>query len=942
MFLRSLAATRSIPRAVSALPAISSTSRHFFSSPFPANKFQDYLKTLKETVKEVNVAYVDQQLTKDPVNGPSSTFHLIDVRETSEWNDGHIPYAIYTGRGNLERDIEHLVPDTFDEIVLYCAGGNRSLLAADSLKRMGYKNVASMAGGIGDWKNSGKKIESSFNTFSDLMEAHEAPRPVFALSTSAAAPSSLPSPDLENLLPTPPSLSGRESPANVEDIQNVLMRGTRMLKYPNKASSRPEERVIKVDLFPLQMSWESKKKKSSQSTADIHAIREIRLGQNTKAFEMHGKVPGIDDRAFTVIYVASGKYKMLNLVAPTKEYCEKWVTGLHMLLAQADGGPFQTNMRAWLQRMWKEADTHGKDRLDLDEVTSLMRRLNIRLSKLEIKSTFKQADISKQGFITFYNFERLYKALRFRPEIAELFSSLAKEHAPFLTYDEFEMFITDIQKNVWTKARCIEVYKKYCPSDSEFMDLEHFSAFLISANNAIFRKSHTEVYQDMTRPINEYFINSSHNTYLLGDQLTSESSVEGYIRALQRGCRCLELDCFDGPNGPLIYHKHSLTGRILFRDAIEAISRYAFVSSPYPLFLSLELHCSTEQQNMMVAIMQELFGDHLLTRPLFEKETTLPSPEALKHKIVLKAKIKLPGISDELEYETEEEDLETPVDSTLQSLAFDQMLSISESKALPALSKHREEWIQHTLNHLSRVYPGPIRLNSSNFDPITFWDCGVQMVAMNFQTFDRGLQINRALFAANGRSGYVLRDPSTWKSIGDMSNGGEQAGSNEVIPGSEKTEVDLEKAGIGSRNPNGHYTLSVLLISAHQLPKAKEENDGTVMDPVVEIEVASPDAEVQRYRTKPISGSGDVQVLNIKHTSELFEVALSLLVMILTPPCSNRFQVTDGDSKLTTEVVGTYTIALTNLELGYRHIPLLNRRGEVIRFSTLFVRLNIE
>ncbi|KAJ3216751.1 1-phosphatidylinositol 4,5-bisphosphate phosphodiesterase delta-4 [Dinochytrium kinnereticum] len=821
---------------------------------------------------------------------------------------------------------------------------------------------------------------------------------------------SLPSPDLENLLPTPPSLSGRESPADAEAIQNILIMGTRMMKYPNKASSRPEERVIKVNLLPLQVSWESKKKKSTHSTADVHSIREIRLGQNTKAFEMHGKAPGIDDRAFTVIYVAGGKYKMLNLVAPTKEYCELWVTGLHMLLAQADGNPFQTNMRSWLRRMWKEVDTTGRDRLDLDEVTVLMKRLNIRLSKIEIKSTFKQADISKQGFISYYNFERLYRALRFRPEIAEVFSMLAKANSPFITHEEFERFLLEIQKTGWTTARCLEVYKKYCPADSEGMDLEHFSAFLISANNGIFRKAHSEVHMDMGRPLNEYFINSSHNT----------------------------------------------TGRILFRDAIEAINRYAFVSSPYPLILSLELHCSIEQQNVMVAIMQEFFSESLLTKPLGDNETRLPSPEALKYKILLKAKRKMPGnVGDESEYETEEEEIDSswdvlqresqlktdtqpspvlrrpralsrrnasslnPVSASypcltsdglispigahshsaeellapptpnasppmnqvgsaptstsmsaipaalaasslarrksfndelkkkasigrrkfcisknlsdlvvyckgirfeglgnLKSLAFDEMFSIAESRALPLISKHRDDITQFSLTHLSRVYPAPMRVSSSNFDPTIFWSTGIQMVAMNFQTFDRGMQVNRALFMGNGRSGFILKPPVA-------------AGMTTSSPFLGLEGADMRESVLSGGR--GGRTLTVLLISAHQLPKAKEDNEGSVLDPFVDIEVVCPDFDVVRFRTKPISGSGFNPTW--KETFR-FPVGTNPLTFV-------RFQVSDGDAKLTNEVIGTYTILLSNMELGYRHVPLLNRRGEVIRFSTLFVHIDV-
>jgi rhodanese-related sulfurtransferase len=87
------------------------------------------------------------------------TFHLIDVREDSEWDSGHLPGAVHLGRGVLERDIESAIPDRDADIVLYCGGGYRSALAADALQRMGYTDVRSMDGGFRGWRDAGLPIE---------------------------------------------------------------------------------------------------------------------------------------------------------------------------------------------------------------------------------------------------------------------------------------------------------------------------------------------------------------------------------------------------------------------------------------------------------------------------------------------------------------------------------------------------------------------------------------------------------------------------------------------------------------------------------------------------------------------------------------------------------------------------------------------------------------
>jgi rhodanese-related sulfurtransferase len=80
---------------------------------------------------------------------------IIDVREKDEWDEEHIPDAIHMSRGTIELDVEEKVPDTNALIVCHCGGGGRSALAAESLQKMGYKNVRSMAGGFKAWKAIG-------------------------------------------------------------------------------------------------------------------------------------------------------------------------------------------------------------------------------------------------------------------------------------------------------------------------------------------------------------------------------------------------------------------------------------------------------------------------------------------------------------------------------------------------------------------------------------------------------------------------------------------------------------------------------------------------------------------------------------------------------------------------------------------------------------------
>jgi rhodanese-related sulfurtransferase len=102
----------------------------------------------KSRVREISVEDTRRKLD-------SGRVRVIDVREESEWAAGHIKGAEYIGRGVLERDVEQKIPDKSAELILYCGGGFRSALSADNLQKMGYSNVASMAGGWREWSAKG-------------------------------------------------------------------------------------------------------------------------------------------------------------------------------------------------------------------------------------------------------------------------------------------------------------------------------------------------------------------------------------------------------------------------------------------------------------------------------------------------------------------------------------------------------------------------------------------------------------------------------------------------------------------------------------------------------------------------------------------------------------------------------------------------------------------
>uniref|UniRef100_A0A8C5K3V0 1-phosphatidylinositol 4,5-bisphosphate phosphodiesterase n=1 Tax=Jaculus jaculus TaxID=51337 RepID=A0A8C5K3V0_JACJA len=246
-----------------------------------------------------------------------------------------------------------------------------------------------------------------------------------------------------------------------------------------------------------------------------------------------------------------------------------------------------------------------------------------------------------------------------RPEIDEIFTSYHAKAKPYMTKEHLTKFINQKQRDsrlntlLFPPARPDQVQgliEKYEPSGINVqrgqLSPEGMVWFLCGPENSVLTQNTLLLHHDMTQPLNHYFINSSHNTYLTAGQFSGVSSAEMYRQVLLSGCRCVELDCWKGKppeEEPIITHGFTMTTDILFKEAIEAIAESAFKTSPYPVILSFENHVdSPRQQAKMAEYCRTMFGESLLTEPLekfpLKPGIPLPSPEELRGKILIKNK----------------------------------------------------------------------------------------------------------------------------------------------------------------------------------------------------------------------------------------------------------------------------------------------------------------
>ncbi|XP_032379687.1 1-phosphatidylinositol 4,5-bisphosphate phosphodiesterase zeta-1 isoform X2 [Etheostoma spectabile] len=491
--------------------------------------------------------------------------------------------------------------------------------------------------------------------------------------------------------------------------------------------------------------------------------------------------------------------------------------------------------------------------------------------------------------------------------------------------------------------------------ESRSMTFEGFLRYMESKDCCVFDQAHTSVYQYMDQPLTNYFISSSHNTYLTGDQLVGKSHLDAYVWALRKGCRCLEIDCWDGPDmEPVVYHGYTLTTKIFFKDVITTVEQHAFEVSAYPVILSLENHCSKEQQEVIAQYLISILGEKLLRTPLDHPTTgDIPSPNDLKYKILIKNKKLKPPIKtedaagtqaeesvDEGEGEEEEDDLEDEDQQTkakfwsprkagsktkkkkvakalsdlvvytgsVKFISFShskdnqnyyENTSMAEKKARKLAKASGADFVEHNQKFLSRIYPAGSRTSSSNYNPQEFWNVGSQLVALNFQSLGLPMDLNDGRFQDNGGCGYV-RKPAV------------------LMPSQRRFDPSCSQ----HRQKPTHLLLKV--ISGSNLPISRS---GKGLDSFVRVEMHGIASDSHRKNTNTVKNNS----LRPHWDADMnFSISVPELCLV-------RFCVREQTGLLSSEFVGQYTLPFTSLKKGYRWVPLRSRDGCSLDPATLFV-----
>ncbi|XP_057955156.1 phosphoinositide phospholipase C 2-like isoform X8 [Malania oleifera] len=461
----------------------------------------------------------------------------------------------------------------------------------------------------------------------------------------------------------------------------------------------------------------------------------------------------------------------------------------------------------------------------------------------------------------------------------------------------------------------------------------------------------------MNAPLAHYFLYTGHNSYLTGNQLSSDCSVKPIIKALLQGVRVIELDLWPNSTGDMVEVRHggTLTSPVEFIKCLHAIKDNAFSASEFPLVLTFEDHLTPVLQAKVAKMVTKTFGA-MLFRPESEYSQEFPSPASLKKRIIISTKPpkeylesqskkrinnsqkdndsgeeeswqkENSGVKNEVteNKKDESDEGEDHQDEDIQSASPDEYrrliaihagkpkggvgnwltidsnnvrrLSLSEQDLENAEKTHGTDIVRFTQKNLLRVYPKGTRVNSSNYNPHVGWMHGAQMVAFNMQGYGKYLWIMHGMFRANGGCGYVKK-PDFLLNIGP---------NNEAFDPTEKLPVKTTLRVKVYMGEGWHVDFHHTHFDRFSPP-----------DFFVRVGIAGVPADTKMHKTQVIEDDW-LPVWNKEFEFPLTVPELALL----------RIEVLEFDTSGIHDFGGQTCLPLTELRTGIRVVPLCDERGQ--------------
>ncbi|KOC63504.1 1-phosphatidylinositol 4,5-bisphosphate phosphodiesterase classes I and II [Habropoda laboriosa] len=453
------------------------------------------------------------------------------------------------------------------------------------------------------------------------------------------------------------------------EVSQQLQDGEKFIKW-DEDSCIVTPVTLRVDKYGFYLHWVDQH--NEMEMLDIAIIRDTRTGKYAKVpkdpklkyLVTMGSQDSLEEKTVTICYGSDFvNMNFINFYATRAEVAQHWTEQIFQLAYNLT--LLNTSTTMFLQK------AHSKLTLTTDKSGKIPVKNIVRMfaqNKDDRKRVEKALDLSgfpsgKNDVISlqkfqFEDFFKFYKSLTERSDVEKVFESIVGNKRRLMSVAQFVEFLNKTQRdprlneilypyaNEATAKHIISQYEPYkCNANRGQLSFDGFLRYLMSEDNPIVAVSKLELSDDMDQPLAHYFINSSHNTYLTGHQLTGKSSVEIYRQCLLAGCRCVELDFWNGKfDEPVIVHGYTFVPEIYARNVIEAIAESAFKTSEYPVILSFENHCNPRQQAKIAQYCRELFGEMLLDSPLeshkLEPGQELPPPSLLKRKIIIKNKKK--------------------------------------------------------------------------------------------------------------------------------------------------------------------------------------------------------------------------------------------------------------------------------------------------------------